>query len=108
MFTTVDHDHIPGNATQWITAWLTIRPRTDTFTTISINHFHPPPEFFSATQDQEWDTFTAGGPSLIFEILLGLCHCYFRATREEIVMTSSEWMLWVKDVTLALDHVVDV
>jgi hypothetical protein len=104
----IDRDNIPRNATLWIAAWLTIRPRTDTFTSISINHFHPPPEFFSATQDQEWDDFTASGPSLIFEVLLGLRHCYFRATREEIAMTASEWTSWVKDVTLALDRIVDM
>ncbi|KAG1903767.1 uncharacterized protein F5891DRAFT_977335 [Suillus fuscotomentosus] len=88
-FSAVDHDNVPGNATTWISAWLTIRPRTDAVTGISINHFHPPPEFFSTTQDREWDKFAAGGPSLVFEILLGLRHCHFRATREEIVMTAN-------------------
>jgi hypothetical protein len=92
----------------WISAWLTIRPRTGAVTGVSINQFHPPPEFFSATQDREWDEFAAGGPSLVFEILLGLRHCHFRATREEIVMTANEWTLWVKDVTCALDRIVDM
>ncbi|KAG2102161.1 hypothetical protein BD769DRAFT_1393708 [Suillus cothurnatus] len=107
-FSAVDHDNVPGNAATWISAWLTIRPRTDAITGISINHFHPPPEFFSATQDREWDQFAVGGPSLVFEILLGLRHCHFRATREEIVMTANEWTLWVKDVTCALDWIVDI